>query len=527
MAIEFKVFFSWQSDLPSNQTKRFIEDCIEVVRNDMPDSIVLIPDEATRNRLGSPDITESIYDKISTCDLFIADVSIVGFYISQKHQDDDEPEKKFVSNPNVLLELGYAAGTISWDRCICLANTKYGELKELPFDLNHRRVTAYSYDSGGRNAEIKRISDIIKSTVLEYSNKPLPKKDFSHHIVGGYNFSSGDIEQKIIPLNEISFIQYNEHTQKMKENANELILKIQNIHLLPLQDENTLESVTTDKSVDEVTKKAIIDETAVLKVYNSKPATIDREYIEENIKKHFNFVLTDDFYYVGNLKECSSILPVDDYSLEGTDLEKEKFELLQQLESIFCKIELRELYLHTYDGLVIVPLAITNCSQKNDKRIAVSIKVLEGTPVNPTSSLIIPELEGVEGIIYEYHLAKENLHLPENNKIKMDSSLMQSVIEPYIPKIQPPVLNAFGYVSTPEYDADDYEEELEEFIQETNEGSTNEYSFTIGELRPKETVWLDKVILIKPVNEKIIIEYTIKSTNTTGDLNGTLLYSAN
>lgn len=74
MAIEFKVFFSWQSDLPSNQTKRFIEDCIEVVRNDMPDSIVLIPDEATRNRLGSPDITESIYDKISTCDLFIADV---------------------------------------------------------------------------------------------------------------------------------------------------------------------------------------------------------------------------------------------------------------------------------------------------------------------------------------------------------------------------------------------------------------------------------------------------------------------
>lgn len=527
MAIEFKVFFSWQSDLPSNQTKRFIEDCIEVVRNDMPDSIVLIPDEATRNRLGSPDITESIYDKISTCDLFIADVSIVGFYVSQKHQDDDEPEKKFVSNPNVLLELGYAAGTISWDRCICLANTKYGELKKLPFDLNHRRVTAYSYDSGGRNAEIKRISAIIKSTVLEYSNKPLPKKDFSHHIVGGYNFSSGVIEQKIIPLNEIAFSQYNKNTQKMKENANELIIKIQNIHLPPVQDKNTLESVTSDKSVDEVTKKSIIDETAVLKVYHSQPATIDSGYIEENIKKHFNYVLTDDFYYLGNLKECSSVLPMNDYSLEGTDLEKEKFELLQQLESIFCKIELRELYLHTYDGLVIVPLAITNCSQKNDKRIAVSIKVLEGTPVNPTSSLIIPELEGVEGIIYEYHLAKEILHLPENNKIKMGSSLMQSVIEPYIPKIQPPVLNAFGYVSTPEYDADDYEEELEEFIQETNEGSTNEYSFTIGELRPKETVWLDKVILIRPANGKTIIEYTIKSTNTTGDLNGTLSYSTN
>ena len=29
---KFKVFFSWQSDLPSNQTKRFIEDSIEMTK---------------------------------------------------------------------------------------------------------------------------------------------------------------------------------------------------------------------------------------------------------------------------------------------------------------------------------------------------------------------------------------------------------------------------------------------------------------------------------------------------------------
>lgn len=55
MAKEFKVFFSWQADLPSNQTKRFIEDCIDVAKANIPKSIVLVPDEATRNRFGTPD----------------------------------------------------------------------------------------------------------------------------------------------------------------------------------------------------------------------------------------------------------------------------------------------------------------------------------------------------------------------------------------------------------------------------------------------------------------------------------------
>ena len=76
MAKEFKVFFSWQSDLPANQTTRFIEESIELAKELLPTDIILIPDEATRNRLGSPDITNSIFEKICDCDLFVADVSI-------------------------------------------------------------------------------------------------------------------------------------------------------------------------------------------------------------------------------------------------------------------------------------------------------------------------------------------------------------------------------------------------------------------------------------------------------------------
>jgi hypothetical protein len=44
----------------------------------------------------------------------------------------------------VLLELGYAAKTLSWDNVICVYNGNYGDMKDLPFDLQRRRMCIYS-----------------------------------------------------------------------------------------------------------------------------------------------------------------------------------------------------------------------------------------------------------------------------------------------------------------------------------------------------------------------------------------------
>jgi hypothetical protein len=52
-------------------------------------------------------------------------------------------EKK-VSNPNVLIELGYAARSIGWERTILVLNTESGEADALPFDvLQHRWPIEY------------------------------------------------------------------------------------------------------------------------------------------------------------------------------------------------------------------------------------------------------------------------------------------------------------------------------------------------------------------------------------------------
>ena len=74
---QFKVFYSWQSDLPGNKTKWFINECIEeavVKRNVVVEGVKILADRDTKGKTGAPNITQTIFEKIDECDLFVADV---------------------------------------------------------------------------------------------------------------------------------------------------------------------------------------------------------------------------------------------------------------------------------------------------------------------------------------------------------------------------------------------------------------------------------------------------------------------
>jgi len=49
-------------------------------------------------------------------------------------------------NPNVVFELGYAVQRLGWERVICVANTHFGAIEALPFDVRQRRVKGYTLD---------------------------------------------------------------------------------------------------------------------------------------------------------------------------------------------------------------------------------------------------------------------------------------------------------------------------------------------------------------------------------------------
>jgi len=72
------VFYSWQSDLPNKTNNSLIESAIKfsLIENNKPiyRTLELILDKATREETGSPDITESIFLKISRSSVFVADI---------------------------------------------------------------------------------------------------------------------------------------------------------------------------------------------------------------------------------------------------------------------------------------------------------------------------------------------------------------------------------------------------------------------------------------------------------------------
>ncbi|RVT46333.1 hypothetical protein ENE75_24670, partial [Rubrivivax albus] len=95
------VFYSWQSDLPNATNRSFIEnalkDAAKQIAQDESIGVDPVIDRDTQGMAGAPDISLAIFSKISAADLFVADISFVA-----------NNENRFIPNPNVMVELGYA-----------------------------------------------------------------------------------------------------------------------------------------------------------------------------------------------------------------------------------------------------------------------------------------------------------------------------------------------------------------------------------------------------------------------------------
>lgn len=159
------IFYSWQSDLPNNNNRNFIENCIRKVLKELNRSetfdIEFCIDRDTKNEMGTPDIANTIFKKINKSKLFIADVSII----------NSDYGKRKTPNPNVLIELGYAAKVLGWDRIICIFNTDYGSFDDLPFDIKFRRPLCYSLTDKNKSDGTKLIVEAIKNNISSIDSK--------------------------------------------------------------------------------------------------------------------------------------------------------------------------------------------------------------------------------------------------------------------------------------------------------------------------------------------------------------------
>jgi len=129
------VFYSWQSDTPEKRTRYLIRRALQdAVRNVNTNGLVeeaIRLDHDTAGVSGTPAIADTILEKIRNCAVFVADLTFVSHNVGN--------HRKSLPNSNVTIELGYAAGTIGWDRVICVMNESHGLASDQVFNVAHRR----------------------------------------------------------------------------------------------------------------------------------------------------------------------------------------------------------------------------------------------------------------------------------------------------------------------------------------------------------------------------------------------------
>jgi hypothetical protein len=173
------LFYSWQSDLNPDEHQYLIRDslksALKIINKEIDFDLSL--DKDTQKTSGSPDIVETIFRKIRTADIFVADVTVV---------NPDYNGRK-TPNPNVLIELGYAVKVLGWERIICIVNIDQCKPEDLPFDIRNNRTSIYSVTKAGIRAAEKGLTATmivaIKTIIDDYDNilERLTKNDYIAH----------------------------------------------------------------------------------------------------------------------------------------------------------------------------------------------------------------------------------------------------------------------------------------------------------------------------------------------------------
>ena len=518
-----KIFYSWQSDLPGNETRNIIQDAIKDAVKVLRDTVDVEADRDTQGESGSPDIAQTIFSKIDECDIFVADVTAV----CEKESVGKNGERiiKKIPNPNVMLELGYATSVVGWENVICVLNTDYGAIQNMPFDIASRRLTPFSLKDGKSKGEVKRyIKGVIQDNVENIiKNGKRIKSGYSNLRVGCINGNKFMDTIQLFKVNETP--KYVALKEKAIATGREFFGYLQQYDLPVIEEAAAI--VSNEDSKSELLK-VISDLKKPLSLGVSKREKIeiskeDKERIVNWLAIYLgiNIDLENQVFYFGNLEKKFDIR--GDWSLDGTEDEKNKYKCYDFLYKKLFLLDLWEKYVKTFNDYYLLPLAIENCSSIADENIDIyitynpeQIKI-----VYPGDCLIHPKMKGLEGIIYDEGIIEHLLKMNEDSTIKYDKDISFS-IEDSASDIR--VLSCGGINRIPKYTSDDYGRELRKFIAIPTVDNKEEFFYTIGSLRANERKWLGPAILLSPISDSFELSYVIKSKNSDGGLSGVLSY---
>lgn len=486
--MNFKIFYSWQSDTDTKNNRNFIEDAIIKAKKENQDYIEV--DRDTKNTNGAQDISQVIFEKIDNCDLFIADVSLVGKY--NKGTFLKRKIKKIV-NSNVMIELGYAAAMIGWERVVCIFNEDYGKVDDLPFDLRQHRMLTYSLKGKDKKDEkgrlVKQLSDII-SNILKEGN--LKKKGFAFECLLGIDFKNATTHKEIVSYNFTDWCK--NIVDYYKEEIINLYNKLSSFQITEIKKEQN-----QGFSIPLFGKGETI-----------KPH--DLEFVLSNLKVYFNIDVNEEYFSFGNLTESLIPTSFNGRSLSGTQEEKNKYYAYNKMYYLLEVYIVLVKIVNKYNNYKVIPLVVYNDSQISDNSVDIAIsidkniqtlslkEILRNNDINDLKLLL--EDDVFNKMFYLYEIGSE----------------IKNEYEPYIYDRK----DMFG--STIEPNENDVFDALDNVLMTFDENGDNlEFEFTLGELKANTKKWAPKLILVAN-DDNLLIKYKVRSIKSNGNIEGTLKY---
>jgi hypothetical protein len=161
-SVRFSIFYSWQSDAPGDCNRTFIRKALDAAVASLSSGATVEDSPRVESGMegiaGTPEVATVMFTRIKRSAVFLGDMTLVGSITKEGSH-----EVKRVPNPNVLLEMGYAAGTIGWGRVICVMNEHFGKRTELPFDVRNRRFPInYTLAPGDKTSVDKVRADLTR-----------------------------------------------------------------------------------------------------------------------------------------------------------------------------------------------------------------------------------------------------------------------------------------------------------------------------------------------------------------------------
>lgn len=231
----------------------------------------------------------------------------------------------------------------------------------------------------------------------------------------------------------------------------------------------------------------------------------------ENMAKHLNLKLTNDFFDVGNLS-VNKLASFWGTSLDGTDKEKEKYNLIFELESLinvavnWAPIE------RAFDKILCFKLALKNNGTAIDEDIEIRINIPKNALISPNEFPKLDEKD-IEYLLHDFD-SEQLFGIKETAEYQAYS--FPKPLKAYVSEVP----------NLPYFNSIDYEEEYMDFI-------TNAFCFSIFQdsdnyilglkcdyIKHHTAIAFPMPILLKAEISKI--EYTITSKNNPEIITGTL-----